>query len=85
MPVPIHRDHPRRLLVEGETIPDDSRPRNGTPFKDVHRTKAEIHTWLAWQDPTDLRLHEAVKHTVLDPARLESRPFVDWFKRLFGV
>lgn len=59
--------------------------RNGAPYRDVHERKAEIHTWLAWQDPPDLRLHEAVKHAVLDPARPESRPFVDWFKSLFRV
>ena len=81
-----------------QLIPDDSRDlyglarncvaeakRNEAPFKKVHRTKAEIHTWPAWQDPPDLRLHEAVKNTVLDPARTESRPFVDWFKGLFRV
>ena len=79
-------------------IPDDSRPlyelatnsvadarRNGAPLRDVHVRKAEIHTWLAWQDPPDLRLHEAVEHAVLDPARAESRTFVNWFRSLFCV
>ena len=81
-----------------QLIPDDSRhlyelarnsvaeaKRHDAPFRDVHERKAEIHTWLAWQDPPDLRLHEAVKHTVLDPARDQSRPFVNWFRRLFRV
>ena len=79
-------------------IPDDSRPlyelarnsvaeakRNDAPFRDVHERKAEIHTWLAWQDPPSLRLHEAVEHAVLDPARAESRTFVNWFRSLFRV
>ena len=55
------------------------------PFKDVHERKAEIYTWLAWQNPPGLRLHEAVKHRVLDPTRPESRPFVNWFRNLFRV
>ena len=55
------------------------------PFRDVHERKAELHTWLAWQDPPGLRLHEAVEHTVLDPARAESRTFVNWFKSLFDL
>ena len=60
--------------------------RNGAaPFRNVHERKAELHTWLAWQDPPGLRLHEAVEHTVLDPAGAESQPFVNWFKRLFRV
>ena len=58
---------------------------NDAPFKDAHERKAEIYTWLAWQDPPGLRLYEAVKHGVLDPTRPESRPFVDWFRRLFRL
>ena len=84
------------LLVR--LIPEDSLPlyetardcvaesrRKGARFRDVHQAKAEIHTWLAWQDPPGLRLHEAVNHTVLDPERRESRPFVNWFKSLFRL
>ena len=79
-------------------IPEDSRglyglagrcvaeaARSGAPFKDVHKVKAEIHTWLAWQDEPGRQLHEAVHHQVLDPERPESQPFVDWFRRLFDV
>ena len=81
-----------------QLIPDDARHlyelamncvaearRNGAPFRKVHERKAEIHTWLAWQDPPDLRLHEAVKHTVLNPAGAECQTFVNWFRRLFLV
>ena len=59
--------------------------RNGASFKDTHMRKAEIHTWLAWQDEPGSQLHEAVKHRVLDPTKPESRAFVDRFRRLFGV
>ena len=81
-----------------ELIPEDSRDLyeiatkcvaeakiNRAPFRDVHERKAELHTWLAWQDPPGLRLHEAVRHTVLDPARAESAPFVNWFRSLFDL
>ena len=59
--------------------------RNGTSFKDVHMRKAEIHTWLAWQDEPGPQLHEAVKHRVLEPTKPESRPFVRWFRHLYLV
>ncbi len=59
--------------------------RQGAPFREVHRTKAEIHTWLAWQDQPGLRLYEAVTRRVLDPERPESGPFVSWFTSLFRV
>ena len=84
------------LLVR--LIPNESRPlyglaescvaeaaQNGASFKDVHRRKAELHTWLAWQDEPGRQLHEAVHHRVLDPEKPESRPFVGWFRRLFRV
>ena len=48
--------------------------RRGAPFRDVHERKAEIYTWLAWQDEPGTRLHEAVKHRFLDPASPLSRP-----------
>ena len=79
-------------------IPNESRPlydlaencvteaaRNGASFKGAHTRKAEIHTWLAWQDEPGKQLHEAVHHRVLDPAKPESHPFVDWFRHLFRV
>ena len=59
--------------------------RNNASFKDAHARKAELHTWLAWQDEPGPQLHEAVKHRVLDPQKPESRAFVDWFRRLFRV
>ena len=81
-----------------ELIPEDSRDlyeiatkcvaeakSNRAPFRDVHERKAELHTWLAWQDPPGLRLHEAVEHTVLDPARADSGTFVNWFRSLFDL
>ena len=79
-------------------IPEDSRSlyelaeqcvaeaaHNGAPFKDVHKAKARIYTWLAWQDEPGKQLHQAVHHRVLDPERPESQPFVDWFRSLFKV
>lgn len=81
-----------------QLIPDNSSPlyelaRNcaaearckHAPFKNVHEKKAAVCTWLAWQDPPGLRLHEAVRHRVLDPTRPESQPFVKWFRSLFLV
>ena len=79
-----------------QLIPDDTRDlfrlakncvgeakRNGAPFGNAHRTKAEIHTWLAWQDEPGKQLHQAVHHRVLGPEKPESRPFVNWFRSLF--
>ena len=63
----------------------DTAKSNGAPFTDSHRTKAEIHTWLSWQDQPGKQLHQAVHHRVLDPERPESHPFVTWFRNIFRV
>jgi hypothetical protein len=55
------------------------------PWLDVHAHKAEIHTWLAWQEPPGVRLHEAVRNHSLDPQAPLARSFVDWMKRLYDL
>ena len=59
--------------------------KKGAPFKTPHKTKAEIHTWLAWQDAPGKQLHQALHHRVLSPTNSESKAFVSWFRQLFGV
>lgn len=55
-------------------------------FKDKHIDKAKIHTWLAWQDEPGQQLHNAVKKKkILNPEHPRSKPFVDWFRRLYDL
>jgi hypothetical protein len=54
-------------------------------FKDAHRDKALLHTWLSWQDPPGRQLHEAIKFKVLSRETPHSICFVTWFRRLFEV
>ena len=57
----------------------------GASFKSNHARKAQIHTWLAWQDEPGRQLHQAVHQRILDPEKQESKPFVAWFRSLFRV
>ena len=57
----------------------------GAPFLPAHLDKAELHTWLAWQDPPGQQLHAAVRAKDLDAASPLAAPFVAWFRRLFEV
>ena len=77
-------ENARDLFEVAENCVAEAKQR-GAPFKDVHRTKAAVHTWLAWQDEPGKQLHQAVDHRVLDPEKPESQPFVDWFRQLFEV
>lgn len=55
------------------------------PWKDVHADKAEMHTWLAWQDPPGLQLHEAVLNQLLDVQAPLAQAFVGWMRRLYEL
>ncbi len=57
----------------------------GAPFRSVHKHKATIHSWLAWQDQPGAQLHEAVKFRLLDSRSSSADGFVEWFRRLFRV
>ncbi|MDH5681605.1 MAG: hypothetical protein OEZ36_08460, partial [Spirochaetota bacterium] len=52
-------------------------------FKDVHRSKADIHTYLAWQDEPGSPLGQAITAYSLDPKQEIAQEFVAWLKRLF--
>lgn len=79
-------------------IPDDSEPlwqfaqlsvqeaiKRGAKLTEVQYEKANIYTWLAWQDPPGRQLHQAVKETVLDPTHPRAQKFVTWFRALYEL
>ena len=57
----------------------------GAPFKDLHKDKAKIHTWLAWQNPPGRQLHNAVMERILSPTSPYAANFVNWFQELFEI
>ncbi len=58
---------------------------HGATYREVQTDKANMHTWLAWQDEPGRQLHEAIHHRILDPTSPHARPFVNWFRQLFQV
>lgn len=70
----------RRMMEENAS--DSFRPR---PWKEAHADKAELHTWLAWQDPPGLQLHEAVMRNLLDLESPLAKTFVQWMRRLYEL
>ena len=57
----------------------------GAPWIDAHREKAEIHSWLAWQNPPGERMGPAITKKMLDPHSSYAKPFVAWFKKLYMI
>lgn len=57
----------------------------GAPCREVHRDKANLYTWLAWQDPPGQAPGRALTQKILDPQSIHADPFVKWFRALYSV
>ena len=80
--VPDHETNPLRKFASEACGTATER---GANFKPAHRDKAEIHTWLAWQDEPGQQLHAAVQQRILDPTSEYAAPFVRWFRELYEL
>jgi hypothetical protein len=57
----------------------------GAGFTDPHLDKANIYTWLAWQNPPGRQLHQAIMERILNPKSPYAQSFVTWFRTLYGL
>jgi hypothetical protein len=52
-------------------------------FREVERSKAHIHTWLAWQEGPGSPMGQAITKGDLDATAHPARRFAAWLRRLF--
>lgn len=58
----------------------------GSKVTSNHIDKANIYTWLAWQEPSGLQISTAVKkRTIFDRTHPNAQKFVKWFRDLYGL
>ena len=57
----------------------------GAVFTDAHLDKANIYTWLAWQNPPGRQLHQAIMERILNPNHPNAQRFVTWFRALYSL
>ena len=57
----------------------------GSRGRETHITKANLYTWLAWQDPPGQSPGLALTQKVLDPHSDKAQAFVAWFMDLFQL
>ena len=70
------------LLLPHELLPKI----RGAKIKPNHIDKANIYTWLAWQDKPEQQIGIAVKKkTIFDPTHPNAQKFVTWFKDLYEL
>ena len=65
----------REFLIEEEKL---------NQYKEIHKSKARIHTWLAWQENpgTPMGLAITKKYLSTDPVICED--FIKWMNKLFN-
>ncbi len=74
-----------QLQPEVETALDSLRHKGLQLFTDVHRPKAFIRTWLAWQEKPEMSFGVAVSKKVLTTDADLCLRFVNWLNRLFNT
>ena len=63
----------------------DAKDRGVSSFKDVHQSKAEIHTYLAWQDEPGNPLGISIDAAALDVHLPVVKEFIEFLKKLFEI
>ena len=57
----------------------------GAKCREAHVPKADLYTWLAWQDPPGQSPGLALTRKILEPRSRYAEPFVTWFKNLYRL
>jgi hypothetical protein len=78
----IHEDD--KLINKATKILDELESEKINKYNLIHRSKAKIHTWLAWQENPGSPMGKAITARYLLPENKEiSDKFVDWIKQVF--
>jgi hypothetical protein len=78
--VPVHAN---QLWQHAEKSVVIAKATHGAACRDSHVEKANLYTWLAWQDPPTQSPGMALTAKILDPHAGQAGPFVTWFKNLY--
>lgn len=71
------------LMDESELAIAHVEERGIQRYSSVHRPKAKVHTYLAWQKEPGTTLPAAIMKHYLDATSENAIPFIEWVRRLF--
>lgn len=57
----------------------------GAKWRDVHKEKSQLHSWLAWQDPPGESIGNAMNKKIFDPDCDSAKDFLAWLRDLFDL
>ena len=61
----------------------DDLPEGLVEFKNIHSSKAKIHTWLAWKKDPGTPMGLAITKKWLNPEASSADAFVSWIRKMF--
>lgn len=71
------------LMSESDTVLASLEQRSLNRYTPEHRSKAKIHTYLAWQEEPGKPMGQAITARVLHAESESAKVFIEWIKRLF--
>lgn len=71
------------LMIKADEVLDQLEKEKIQKYKSVHRAKAKIHSYLAWQDEPGKPMGTSITAHVLNPDSPSGLLFLDWLKKLF--
>ena len=74
---------PDDAIAFAEQCVTEAKEKSLATFKDVHRSKAVVHTYLAWQDEPGKPLGQSITAKALEPETEIAKTFANWLTRLF--
>jgi hypothetical protein len=73
------------LLLERAKQAINQIPAEERPFPLIRQSKAEIHTWLAWQKEPGKPLGQAITARYLKPSAAYAQTLIAWILRVFNL
>ncbi|MEM6379779.1 MAG: DUF3226 domain-containing protein [Bacteroidota bacterium] len=74
---------PNNLMRDVRRVLDKLEMENRTLFSPIHRKKAELYTWLAWQEKAGLPFGTAIRANYFNLDHPNVEAFVKWAKKIF--
>ena len=74
---------PDDAIAFAEDCVTQAREKSFATFRDAHRSKAVMHTYLAWQDQPGKPLGQSITARVLQPKTAIAATFADWLRALY--
>lgn len=69
-------------IVESTLIDIETKSLNN--YKLIHKSKAKIHTWLAWQESPGTPMGLAINKTYLETTSKKCTTFITWINKLYN-